>query len=61
MKSQSSDTSYFCAPLATGYLPVGDVVYMWPGEWWDMERLKRENREIGRSRKAIHDVYHPKA
>lgn len=36
---------------------MGGIVYTWLGEWRDMERLEAENREIGRSRKAIHDVY----
>lgn len=54
-------TKYIRALLATGYLLiallVGGIIYTWLGEWRDMERLEAENREIGRSRKAIHDVY----
>lgn len=47
--------------LAAGYLLivllVGGIIYTWLGEWRDMERLEAEYREIGRSHKAIHDVY----
>lgn len=61
MNFQSSDTSRLRILLATGYLLiallVGGIIYTWLGEWRDMERLEAENREIGRSRKEIHDVY----
>lgn len=61
MKFPITHTNHLRMLLAIGYLLiallVGGIIYTWLGEWWDMERLEAENREIGRSRKEMHGVY----
>lgn len=47
--------------IAAGYLLiallVSGILYTWLNEWWELESLEKENRQINDFRKDIHDVY----
>ena len=58
---QSIDIKNIRALTSAGYLLiallVGGIMYIWLGEWRDMEELEAKNREIDEFRKEVNNIH----